>query len=257
MNRKFDDQIVLVTGGSSGIGRATAIAFAKEGAQVVIADIDSIGGDETIRIIQENGGKAKFIYKDVSQTQAVESLITSIVSTFGHLDCAFNNAGVSSQTKALTAESLEDDWERIISINLKGVWLCMKYELLQMQSQGKGVIVNTASTAGLIAHAGHCAYAASKHGILGLTRTAALEYAQTGIRINAVCPGYIRTPMLERGMHRDGGSNALEMAMIAKQPSGRLGTAEEVAETVLWLCSDSASYIMGQSIVIDGGLSIQ
>ena len=202
MNRRFDDQIVLVTGGSSGIGRTSAIAFAREGAQVVIADIDTIGGDETIRIIQENNGKAKFIYTDVSQTKAVESLITSIVSTFGHLDCAFNNAGVSS-------------------------------------------------------HPGHCAYAASKHGILGLTRTAALEYSQTGIRINAVCPGYIRTPMLERGMHRDGGSNALEMAMIAKQPSGRLGTAEEVAEAVLWLCSDSASYIMGQSIVIDGGLSIQ
>jgi NAD(P)-dependent dehydrogenase (short-subunit alcohol dehydrogenase family) len=256
MNRRFDDQIILVTGGSSGIGQATAIAFAKEGAQVIIADIDSIGGNQTVSLIQANNGKANFIHTDVSQTQEVKSLITNIVSTFGHLDCAFNNAGVSSQTKALTAESLEDDWERIISTNLKGVWLCMKYELLQMQSQGKGIIVNTASTAGLIAHPGHCAYAASKHGILGLTRTAAIEYAQTGIRINAVCPGYIRTPMLEKGINRDGGDKALEMAMIAKQPSGRLGTAEEVAEVVLWLCSSAASYVMGQGIVIDGGLSV-
>jgi NAD(P)-dependent dehydrogenase (short-subunit alcohol dehydrogenase family) len=200
MPGQLDSKVALVTGGSSGIGRATALTFAREGAKVVVADMQPDGGHQTVHMIQESGGEATFVPVDVTRAADVEAMIAKAVQTYGRLDCAYNNAGVGSRARAPLADYPEEDWHRIIAINLTGVWLCMKYEIPQMLQQGGGAIVNTASIAGLVGLSETSAYVASKHGVVGITRTAALEYARQGIRVNCVCPGYIRTPMTAQSM---------------------------------------------------------
>lgn len=252
MTKLFAGKVALVTGGSSGIGRATALLFAREGAKVVVADVEMEGGQETVRLIKEGDGEALFAKADVSQAAEVEALIQQTVAAYGRLDCAHNNAGIEGRF-ALTAEYPEASWDRVISINLKGVWLCMKYEIPQMLKQGGGAIVNTASGAGLVGIAGGGGYVASKHGVVGLTKTAALECAKAGIRVNAVCPGFIQTPMVERITSRLGPRYTL----LDAQPIGRLGRPEEIAAAVVWLCSDAASFVTGHAMAIDGGYVAQ
>src|SRR5215813_9070018 len=239
MAGRVEGKVALVTGGASGIGRATALTFAREGAKLIIADMYEEGGQQTVHLITEQGGEAIFVRTDVSQAVEVQALISQAVATYGRLDCAHNNAGISGGGSALTAEYAEERWHQVIAVNLTGVWLCMKYEIPQMLSQGGGVIVNTASVAGLIGARGLAAYVASKHGVVGLTKTAALEYATQGIRVNCVCPGMIQTPMTERGL-QDSDRRA---RVIASEPVGRLGNPEEVAEAAVWLCSDAASFV--------------
>jgi NAD(P)-dependent dehydrogenase (short-subunit alcohol dehydrogenase family) len=249
--KRFEGKVALVTGAGSGIGRATALAFARENARVVVADVAVADGEETVRLIKEGDGEAIFIKTDVSRESEVESLINTTVDTYGRLDCAHNNAGISGDLDTVTT-CTEDNWDRVLSINLKGVWLCLKYEMSRMKKQGCGAIVNTSSTSGLVGAPGVPAYNASKHGVVGLTRTAALECAKIGIRVNAVCPGTSRTPFMQRLI--DAG---LEDYIIGLVPVGRLGEPEETANTVLWLCSDEASFITGATITIDGGLTAQ
>ena len=249
MAGRVEGKVALVTGGASGIGRATALTFAREGAKLVIADMNEDGGHQTVHMITENGGEATFVKTDVSKAVEVQALISQAVATYGRLDCAHNNAGISGGLRALTAAYPEDTWHQVIAVNLTGVWLCIKYEIPQMLHQGGGTIVNTASGAGLIGSRGISAYVASKHGVVGLTKTAALEYAPQGIRVNCVCPGVIQTPMTESAL-RD---PALQ-AQITARPMGRVGTPEEVAEAVVWLCSDAASFVTGHAMSIDGGL---
>jgi NAD(P)-dependent dehydrogenase (short-subunit alcohol dehydrogenase family) len=251
-------KVALVTGGASGIGRATALTFAREGAKLIIADMNEDGGQQTVHIIKENGGDATFVQVDVSQATAVEAMISKTMETYGRLDCAHNNAGISGagiggEHRALTAEYPEERWHQVIAINLTGVWLCMKYEILQMLTQGGGTIVNTASAAGLVGLPAASAYVASKHGVVGLTKTAALEYAQHGIRVNCVCPGYIRTPMTAQGTS----DPALLERILAREPIGRVGEPEEIAEAVVWLCSDAASFVTGHTMTVDGGYVAQ
>jgi len=253
MAKQFEGKVSLVTGGASGIGRATAVAFCREGARAVVADVLAEGGEETVRMIKEAGGHATFIKTDVSKTTEVEMLIKKAVETYGRLDFAFNNAGIEG-TMASTADCTEKNWDRTISINLKGIWLCMKYEIPQMLKQGGGAIVNMASVAGLVGFRGLPAYCASKGGVVQLTRTAALEYAQAGIRVNAVCPGVIRTSMIERLLS---GQPGAEAGFIAMEPVGRMGKPEEIAEAVVWLCSDAASFVTGHPMAVDGGLVAQ
>jgi len=249
MPGRLEGKVALITGGASGIGRATALTFAREGAMLVVADMNADGGQQTIHMITEQGGEAVFAKTDVSKAVEVQALISKTVETYGRLDCAHNNAGISGGGRALTAEYLEDTWQQVLAVNLTGVWLCMKYEIPQMLSQGSGAIVNTASVAGLIGARGLAAYVASKHGVVGLTKTAALEYAQQGIRVNCVCPGVIETPMTARGL-----SDPERRAQImANEPMGRVGTPEEVAEAVVWLCSDAASFVTGHTMTVDGG----
>jgi NAD(P)-dependent dehydrogenase (short-subunit alcohol dehydrogenase family) len=253
MPGRLGGKVALVTGGASGIGRATALTFAREGAKLIIADMNVDGGQQTVHMITEQGGEAIFVKTDVSKAVEVQALISKAVETYGRLDCAHNNAGISGGGRALTAEYLEETWHHVIAVNLTGVWLCMKYAIPQMLHQGGGVIVNTASVAGLIGGAGNSAYDASKHGVIGLTKTAALEYAKQGIRVNCVCPGYIQTPMTARGMN-----DPERMArIIASEPMGRVGTPEEVAEAVVWLCSDAASFVTGHTMTVAGGYVAQ
>jgi NAD(P)-dependent dehydrogenase (short-subunit alcohol dehydrogenase family) len=254
MAGSFDGKVALVTGASSGIGRATAIAFSRQGAKVVAADVVTEGGEETVRIIQDSGGDAIFVKTDVSQSDQVESLIKTAVGSYGRVDCAHNNAGIEGAV-AQTHEYLEDAWDSVMSINLKGVWLCMKYEIPQMLSQGNGAIVNTASAAGLVGIPGQLAYVASKHGVTGLTKVAALENAARGIRVNSVCPGVVRTSMIDRFISL--GPAYDEERIISMEPVGRMGTPEEIAEAVVWLCSDSASFVTGHNMSVDGGLVAQ
>jgi NAD(P)-dependent dehydrogenase (short-subunit alcohol dehydrogenase family) len=242
-------KVALITGGGSGIGRATAIRLAQEGAKVMIADYVPDSAERVVRAIKEAGGIADCVVADVSITRQVEAMVAGTVEKYGRLDYAFNNAGIEG-APGDTATYPEDSFDRVIAINLKAVWLCMKYEIPQMLKQGGGAIVNTASTLGLVAIEGASAYTAAKHGVVGLTRTAALEYAQKNIRVNCVCPGFIRTAMVERGM--DKGLIA-EQQMVAIEPVGRLGKPEEVAEGVLWLLSDAASFVTGHTLTIDGG----
>jgi 3-hydroxybutyrate dehydrogenase len=251
MPETLNGKVALVTGAASGIGRATALTFAREGAKLVIADMNEDGGQQTAHMITENGGEATFVHVDVSNATEVEAMISKAVETYGRLDCAHNNAGVTQRDYPPTGEYPEDDWNRVIAVNLTGVWICLKYELQQMAQQGGGAIVNTASAAGLIGLAGRAAYVASKHGVVGLTKTAALEYAKQGIRVNCVCPGYIRTPMVEYVIQHEGPQ--LEEQMAAREPIGRLGKPEEIAETVVWLCSDAASFVTGHAMAVDGG----
>jgi NAD(P)-dependent dehydrogenase (short-subunit alcohol dehydrogenase family) len=255
MAGRLQDKVALVTGAASGIGRATALTFAREGAKLVIADMNEDGGQQTVHMITENGGEATFVQVDVSNATEVQAMISKAVETYGRLDCAFNNAGTEGTTMVSTIDYKEGDWNRVLSINLTGVWLCVKYEITQMLNQGGGAIVNTASVAGLVGSRGAgSAYAASKHGVVGLTKTAALEYAKQGIRVNCVCPGVIRTPMMERMLTR---TPELEQQYIAAEPIGRLGLPEEIAEAVVWLCSDAASFVTGHTMTVDGGYVAQ
>ncbi len=253
MLNTVENKVVLITGGGSGIGRATAILFAKSGAKLAIADIDPQSGQETADFITNHGSEALFIQTDVSRAEQVLHMVEATVAQYGRLDCAFNNAGIEGETKR-TMDVSEADFDRIISINLKGVWLCMKYELEQMVHQGHGSIVNTASVAGLVGAHSLPVYAASKHGVVGLTRSAAVEYARKGVRVNAVCPAVIRTPMVERAMES---FPQLKEGMLNSNPSRRLGEADEVAEAVLWLCSDASSFTNGATLTVDGGLTAQ
>lgn len=253
MTGRVNGKVALVTGGASGIGRATALAFAREGAKVVVADVVVTGGEETVTLIKAAGGEAQFVKADVAKPAEVEALIAQVVAAYGRLDCAFNNAGIEGALTS-TLECSEENFDRTIAVNLKGVWLCMKAEIAQMLKQGGGAIVNAASVAGLIGFVGLPAYVASKHGVVGLTKTAALEYAKSGIRINAVCPGVIQTPMLERLFQS--GPQAGE-AITAMEPVGRLGKPEEIAEAAVWLCSDAASFVTGLPMAVDGGLIAQ
>lgn len=249
MAGRLDGKIALVTGGGSGIGQATALAFAREGAKVVVADVLVEGSEETVKHIKDGGGEAVSVKTDVAQAAEVEAMVKRAVDTYGRLDCAFNNAGIAGAA-AKTADYTQAQWDRVIAINLTGVWLCMKYEIQQMVTQGSGAIVNTASVAGLVGFRSGSAYVAAKHGVVGLTKTAALEYAKAGIRVNAVCPGVIRTPMFERGVQVD---PRIEETMAAREPIGRLGKPEEIAEAVVWLCSEAASFVTGLPMAVDGG----
>jgi NAD(P)-dependent dehydrogenase (short-subunit alcohol dehydrogenase family) len=244
-----------VTGGSSGIGRAAALAFARQGSKVVIGDVRVDGGEETARMIKEAGSEAVFIKTDVTREKEVQALINKAVELYGAIQCACNVAGVVGPT-GLTADQTEEGFDYTIGVNLKGVWLCMKYEILQMLRQGWGAIVNVSSLRGLVAAPHFSFYVASKHAVLGLTKTAALEYAGMNIRVNAVCPGAIRTPLFERTSElMSGGHPEVEEAqLLGAIPMGRIGQPEEVAEAILWLCSDAASYITGQCMVVDGGM---
>jgi len=248
---RVQGKVALVTGGGSGIGRATALAFAHEGARVGVADISQESANETAQLLRESGAEALPFACDVSVGAQVEHLVQAVVSGFGRLDCAFNNAGIEGGPPgARLHEYTENTWERVLDVNLKGVWLCMKYEIAAMLATGNGgSIVNTSSIAGLIA-GGNSGYVASKHGVIGLTRRAAVEYGPQSIRVNAVCPGSIRTAMLERLFqstpHREG-------MLVERTPLRRLGQPEEVAEAVIWLCSDAASFVTGHPLVIDGG----
>jgi NAD(P)-dependent dehydrogenase (short-subunit alcohol dehydrogenase family) len=249
MAELLEGKVALVTGGGSGIGRASSLVFAREGARVVVADVVADGGEETVGMIKKAGGEAIFVKTDVSKAAEVEAMVNRAVKAYGRLDCAFNNAGTEG-TIAQTAEYSEESWERVIAINLKGVWLCLKYEIPQLLKQGGGAIVNTASALGLVGIANQPAYVASKHGVVGLTKTAALEYAKLGIRVNAMCPGAIRTPMLDRAL---GPQPQLAEAIAGLEPVGRLGKPEEIAEAVVWLCSDAASFVTGHAMSVDGG----
>ena len=240
-------KVALVTGASSGIGRATAQVFAREGAKLVLADVVAEGSEELVRQIGESGGEARFIKTDVARPAEVEAMVARAVEAYGRLDCAFNNAGVLVKDRpGDVADTLEDDWDLILDINLKGVWLCMKYEIQQMLEQGSGAVVNTSSVAGLRG-AGGAAYVASKHGVVGLTKSATMAYAGKNIRINAVCPGSIYTPMWAST------SREQRKRAEARSPIGRLAAPEEVAEVVVWLCSDAASYVTGVPMPVDGG----
>lgn len=249
MISQLSGKVALVTGAGSGIGRATALAFARQGAKVVIADVAADAGEETAALARAENTDALFVRTDVSQRADVEALVQAAVDQYGRLDYAHNNAGIPGP-QALLADYGEETWDQVIATNLKGIWLCMKYEIQQMLRQGGGSIVNTSSVAGLRGSQGVSAYVASKHGIIGLTRAAALEYARDGIRINAIAPGTIQTPMLDRFT----GGDELTLEQFAKsEPVGRLGSPDEVAQAVLWLCSDSASFVTGAILAVDGG----
>lgn len=248
--KRFEGKVALITGGGSGIGRATSLAFAREGAKVVVDDIKVQGGEETLQMIKSAGGEAIFVKADVSKADEVEAMVQKAIDTYGRLDCAFNNAGVGEPLKRVHKTS-EDNWDRVLATNLKGVYLCMKYELPHMAKQGKGVIVNTASLAGLKGLAGQATYVASKHGVVGLTKSAAIEYAPLGVRINCICPGVIDTPLIAPNM-KD--RPHVQKGYIEMEPIGRLGKPEEIAAAVLWMCSDEASFVVGSVFSVDGGV---
>ncbi|MGI9148486.1 MAG: SDR family oxidoreductase [Chloroflexota bacterium] len=251
MTRKLNGRVALVTGAASGIGRSTALAFANEGAKILVADVLADQGRETVDLIEAAGGEAIYVQTDVSRPADVERMVKTAVDTFGRLDCAHNNAGIEGATPAGAEFHTipEQVWDQVLSINLKGVWLCMQMEIRHMLTQGGGTIVNTASIAGLVGGFGG-AYSAAKHGVVGLTKVAALEYATRGIRVNAVCPGVIHTPMIERVFAR---RPEAEQFFKAAEPIGRLGTPEEIAAAVVWLSSDAASFLTGVALPVDGG----
>jgi NAD(P)-dependent dehydrogenase (short-subunit alcohol dehydrogenase family) len=245
---ELENKVAIVTGAASGIGRAAALALAREGAQVVVSDVDEAGGQETVRLIEQQGSEAIFVKTDVSDPDAVEALVDKAVDTYGKLDVMVNNAGIGGEAALLADYSLES-WDRVISINLSGVFYGMKYAIPAMLKSGGGSIINIASILGQVGFATAPAYVAAKHGVLGLTKNAALEYSAQGVRINAVGPGFIRTPMIEQ-LEEDEATNQM---LISMHPIGRLGEPEEVAELVVWLASDKASFVTGAYYPVDGG----
>ncbi len=247
----FAGKVALVTGAASGIGRATALAFGRAGAHVVVADTTIDGGHATAAMIVESGGKALFVRADITRTGDVEALVEKAVGYYGRLDIAVNNAALDEEDAPL-AEGGEDQFDRIMGTNVKGVWLCMKYQLRQMLKQGGGAIVNVSSVSGLVGAPNRAIYAASKHAVVGLTKSAAAEYARAGIRINALCPAAVKTPMLARAVERDPAS---EKKLKAAQPMGRFAETAEIANAALWLCSEGATYVNGHELVVDGGLT--
>ena len=247
------DKVALVTGAGSGIGRAAAQIFAREGAKVAAADVNRASAEETVGMIREAGGEAFGLRADVSNAAEVEAMVDAAVETYGRLDCAFNNAGIEGAL-ASTADYTEADWAPVISVNLTGVWLCMKYEIPRLLETGGGAIVNTSSAAGLLGAPRMPAYVASKHCVVGLTKTAALEYAKSGVRVNAVCPGVIDTSMVGRLKER---RPRMFEKIVRGEPIGRIGQPEEIAETAVWLCSDAASFVTGHAMSVDGGIVAQ
>lgn len=252
MAGRVDGKVVVATGIASGIGRATALALAREGARLVLGDV-AAAGEETARDARALGVQAEFVPADVTRQADVDALVARAISRHGRLDCAVNNAGIEGVLRD-TADYPEETFERVIQVNLIGVWRCLRAEVPVMLRTGGGAIVNTASVAGLVGAGALSAYVASKHGVVGLTRSAAIEYAKAGIRVNAVCPGVIDTPMVDR---LSAEMPALREALVAMKPMGRLGRAGEVAEAVVWLCSDAASFVTGHALAVDGGYVAQ
>jgi NAD(P)-dependent dehydrogenase (short-subunit alcohol dehydrogenase family) len=251
-NGSFAGKVAFVTGAANGIGRAAALAFSREGASVVVADISEQGNQDIARMIAEAGGRALAVRCDVSRAEDVKAALDKAVEAFGRLDFAFNNAG-SEQAITATADLTEEEWDRIVRVNLRSVFLCMKYEIPLLLKQGGGAVVNTSSGAGVKGIAGQAAYCAAKHGVVGFTKAAALDYAQSNIRVNAVCPGIIDTPMMDRF---SGGTPEGRERVIAQEPVGRMGKPEEIGAAVVWLCSDAAAFVVGHAMVIDGGQTV-
>ncbi len=255
MESHFKEKVAIVTGGGSGIGKAACMIFSKKGAKVVVVDINSDDGNQTVAEIESEGGEAVFLQTDVSKASEVKHMIDGTIAKFGRIDCAFNNAGIEGVQGILTHEYEEQVWDRVLGVNLKGVWLCMKYEIPQMLKQGSGSIVNTSSIAGLVGSiAAGAGYAASKHGVIGLTKTAALENAKYGIRVNVICPGGAYTPMTERIAL---GLPGFKERFLGKEPIGRFCSPEEIAAPAVWLCSDNASFVTGHTMSVDGGFVCQ
>lgn len=255
MKKRFKNKVVVVTGGANGIGKEVSLSFAQEGANVIIVDINNETAEETVKEINDDGGKAVYILCDVSDPQDVKELFKNIEYEYEKLDYAFNNAGIIPAVSEYTADYDYEIWNKVININLTGVWLCMKNELAMMKKKNKGVIVNCSSVLGQVGFPSGSPYVASKHGVIGLTKTAAIEYAESGIRVNAVCPGFIDTGMLEN--IEMGPGQKFNQSIIRRHPMKRLGYAEEVSNAVLWLCSNEASFITGASINVDGGYTAQ
>ncbi|MEA2489589.1 MAG: hypothetical protein QOH21_1381 [Acidobacteriota bacterium] len=249
---QFAGKVAFVTGAANGIGRAAALAFAREGASVVVGDISDAGNEETARMIREIGGDALAVRCDVSRSEDVRQALAATIERFGRLDFALNNAGIEYKIQP-AADVTEEEWDRIMDIDLRGVFLCMKHEIPLILEQGGGAIVNTSSGAGVRGFKGGAAYVAAKHGAVGLTKAAALDYAHANIRINAVCPGIIDTPMMDRF---SGGTAEGREAVIAQEPVGRMGTPEEIAAAVVWLCSEAASFVVGTAFIVDGGQTV-
>jgi NAD(P)-dependent dehydrogenase (short-subunit alcohol dehydrogenase family) len=249
-DKNFSGKVAMVTGGGSGMGRATALAFASAGARTVVVDLSEEAGKETVDLIKKQGGEAIAVRCDVTRSEDVEAALEATVLSYGRLDAAFNNAGLEHGYIA-AADISEAEFDRIVNVSLKGVFLSMKYQIPLMLANGGGAIVNNSSAAGLIGFKGQAAYTAAKHGMIGLTRAAALDYAPENVRINAICPGIVDTPMMDRVT---GGTSEGRAANIALEPIGRMGRPEEIADTVLWLCSDASSFVIGHALSVDGGM---